>query len=191
MTDHEYHEALDASAPAETDEDIARAKRILQGLGFCGHYMHFHGGGRSGRCPSCACSTAVGADSRSRNSDLALRSSPARCRRSYPKWSVRGSLSVRATPRTAVSFSCTSRRRVGSSPSTSTTSGRLQTRRVLGTHRRRARTTRRNAREDPCDLGGVRWLIRLLHPFETTSGPQSPRQSWCCSRSPARWRSPL
>ena len=37
MTDHEYHEALDASAPAETDEDIARAKRILQGLGVCGH----------------------------------------------------------------------------------------------------------------------------------------------------------
>ena len=51
MTDHEYHEALDASAPAETDEDIARAKRILQGLGFCGHYMHFHGGGRSGQVP--------------------------------------------------------------------------------------------------------------------------------------------
>ncbi len=51
MTDHEHHEALDASAPAETDEDIARAKRILQGLGFCGHYMHFHGGGRSGQVP--------------------------------------------------------------------------------------------------------------------------------------------
>lgn len=33
------------------DEDIARAKRILQGLGFCGHYMHFHGGGRSGQVP--------------------------------------------------------------------------------------------------------------------------------------------
>ena len=116
MTDHEYHEALDASAPAETDEDIARAKRILQGLGFCGHYMHFTAVGDRGRCPSCACSTAVGADSRSRNSGLALRSSPARCRRSYPKWSVRGSLSVRATPRTAVSFSCTSRSGSGARP---------------------------------------------------------------------------
>lgn len=33
------------------DPDIARAKRILKGLGFCGHYMHFHGGGRSGQVP--------------------------------------------------------------------------------------------------------------------------------------------
>ncbi len=33
------------------DPDITRAKRILKGLGFCGHYMHFHGGGRSGQVP--------------------------------------------------------------------------------------------------------------------------------------------
>lgn len=51
MMDSEYREPLDASTPAEADEDIARAKRILQGLGFCGHYMHFHGGGRSGQVP--------------------------------------------------------------------------------------------------------------------------------------------
>ena len=36
---------------AQQDETIVRAKRILRGLGFCGHYMHFHGGGRSGQIP--------------------------------------------------------------------------------------------------------------------------------------------
>ncbi len=33
------------------DETVERAKHILKGLGFCGHYMHFHGGGRSGQVP--------------------------------------------------------------------------------------------------------------------------------------------
>ncbi len=39
------------TAEAQQDETIVRAKRILKGLGFCGHYMHFHGGGRSGQIP--------------------------------------------------------------------------------------------------------------------------------------------
>ena len=39
-------------APAlEEDPVMARAARILTNLGFCGHYMHFHRGGRSGRRP--------------------------------------------------------------------------------------------------------------------------------------------
>lgn len=39
-------------APAlEEDPVMARATRILTNLGFCGHYMHFHRGGRSGRAP--------------------------------------------------------------------------------------------------------------------------------------------
>ena len=33
------------------DAGVERAKRILKGLGFCGHYLHFHGGGRSGQAP--------------------------------------------------------------------------------------------------------------------------------------------
>lgn len=33
------------------DEVAARAKRIIKGLGFCGHYLHFHRGGRSGQIP--------------------------------------------------------------------------------------------------------------------------------------------
>lgn len=36
--------------PAYTEQDKL-AKRILSGLGFCGHYMHFHGGGISGKAP--------------------------------------------------------------------------------------------------------------------------------------------
>lgn len=45
--------AVDAAESPESIQDpqIARAKRILKGLGFCGHYMHFHGGGRSGQIP--------------------------------------------------------------------------------------------------------------------------------------------
>ena len=51
MTDSEYCAASCDAAGPDVDEDIARAKRILQGLGFCGHYMHFHAGGRSGQVP--------------------------------------------------------------------------------------------------------------------------------------------
>ena len=39
-------------APDATDDPvIARAAHILSNLGFCGHYLHFHRGGRSGRAP--------------------------------------------------------------------------------------------------------------------------------------------
>ena len=59
MSDPEFRKAVNAAESAENargldaepDDGTARAKRILQGLGFCGHYMHFHGGGRSGQVP--------------------------------------------------------------------------------------------------------------------------------------------
>lgn len=35
---------------ADSPED-ALARRLLAGLGYCGHYLHFHGGGRSGKAP--------------------------------------------------------------------------------------------------------------------------------------------
>ena len=38
------------NVPPRTEAD-ARAKRILNCLGFCGRYMHFHGGGTSGKAP--------------------------------------------------------------------------------------------------------------------------------------------
>lgn len=45
----------DPSQPADAPEAVSSedklAKRILNGLGFCGHYMHFHGGGVSGKAP--------------------------------------------------------------------------------------------------------------------------------------------
>ena len=45
----------DPSRPADEPETQSKedrlAKRILHGLGFCGHYMHFHGGGISGKAP--------------------------------------------------------------------------------------------------------------------------------------------
>ena len=34
----------------ENAEDML-AKQILNGLGYCGHYLHFHGGGASGKAP--------------------------------------------------------------------------------------------------------------------------------------------
>lgn len=42
-------EAAPASDAVLTADDLA--KELLHGLGFCGHYMHFHGGGMSGRAP--------------------------------------------------------------------------------------------------------------------------------------------
>lgn len=50
MREVDCRRAFDADGDGE-DEDTARAKRILHGLGYCGHYMHFHGGGRSGQIP--------------------------------------------------------------------------------------------------------------------------------------------
>lgn len=46
-------ESAEHSAPAVNEEtgEPSRADRILRGLGYCGHYLHFHGGGRSGREP--------------------------------------------------------------------------------------------------------------------------------------------
>lgn len=45
----------DPSQPADVPEAVngedKLAKRILSGLGFCGHYMHFRGGGVSGKAP--------------------------------------------------------------------------------------------------------------------------------------------
>ena len=45
----------DPPQPADVPEAVSSedklAKRILSGLGFCGHYMHFHGGGVSGKAP--------------------------------------------------------------------------------------------------------------------------------------------
>ena len=38
----------DAPQPNDTPEE-ARARRLLWNLGFCGHYLHCHSGGRSGR----------------------------------------------------------------------------------------------------------------------------------------------
>lgn len=48
-----------ATRPEATGQDSAcpgmpdstRADLIIRNLGFCGHYLHFHGGGRSGREP--------------------------------------------------------------------------------------------------------------------------------------------
>ncbi|AEB06247.1 regulatory protein MarR [Coriobacterium glomerans PW2] len=34
-----------------SDPVLDRANRILHGLGYCGHFLHFHAGGRSGRAP--------------------------------------------------------------------------------------------------------------------------------------------
>ena len=43
-----HDEAPGAGAPA-VDADDLLVRRLIAGLGFCGHYLHFHGGGMSGR----------------------------------------------------------------------------------------------------------------------------------------------
>ena len=40
-----------ADAPEAFNEDDRLAKHILNNLGFCGHHLHFHGGGVSGKAP--------------------------------------------------------------------------------------------------------------------------------------------
>ena len=47
-------EPEDPAAPTHPDAELSDdelAKALLHGLGFCGHYLHFHGGGMSGRAP--------------------------------------------------------------------------------------------------------------------------------------------
>lgn len=41
---------VDIPSPDDTPDE-ARARKLLGQLGWCGHYMHFHGGGRSGQTP--------------------------------------------------------------------------------------------------------------------------------------------
>ena len=44
----EGHAAPDKPQPWDSPEE-ARARRLLWDIGFCGQYLHFHSGGRSGR----------------------------------------------------------------------------------------------------------------------------------------------
>lgn len=48
-------ETNDGASPERADaisrEADERARQLLAGLGYCGHYLHFHGGGRSGKAP--------------------------------------------------------------------------------------------------------------------------------------------
>lgn len=46
-----FRDPVETGSEALTDPAAVRAAKILKGLGFCGHYMHFHGGGRSGKVP--------------------------------------------------------------------------------------------------------------------------------------------
>lgn len=46
-----FHEPAEVAADQPKDPASLRAAQILKGLGYCGHYMHFHGGGRSGKIP--------------------------------------------------------------------------------------------------------------------------------------------
>ena len=46
-----YREPAEVAEDAPQDPASQRAAAILKGLGYCGHYMHFHGGGRSGKIP--------------------------------------------------------------------------------------------------------------------------------------------
>ena len=43
--------AATTGANASDSPEDALARRLLAGLGYCGHFMHFHGGGRSGKAP--------------------------------------------------------------------------------------------------------------------------------------------
>ena len=53
MDDTLEQHAADTAPEAESADEAVRkrAARSLGCLGFCGHYLHFHGGGRSGREP--------------------------------------------------------------------------------------------------------------------------------------------
>ena len=46
-----FRDPAELQGDAPKDPASIRAAEILKGLGFCGHYMHFHGGGRSGKIP--------------------------------------------------------------------------------------------------------------------------------------------
>lgn len=65
----------DPSQPADVPEAVngedKLAKRILSGLGFCGHYMHFHGGGVSGKAPI-VCLLAKQADGEMSQQELGM-----------------------------------------------------------------------------------------------------------------------
>lgn len=51
MDDEDDDQSAGVLAPHSDTPEEARARLLLKYLGFCGHYMHFHGGGRSGKQP--------------------------------------------------------------------------------------------------------------------------------------------
>lgn len=50
IADPDGQHRWDAPDANDTPEE-ARARHLLADLGYCGHYLHFHGGGRSGKAP--------------------------------------------------------------------------------------------------------------------------------------------
>lgn len=94
----------DPSQPVDIPEAVSAedklAKRILSGLGFCGHYMHFHGGGVSGKAPIiCLLAKQPGGEMSQQELGMHFDLKPGRFPRSCPSSSSTASSSAAVTPR--------------------------------------------------------------------------------------------
>ena len=136
-----------ATRPEATGQDSAcpgmpdptRADLIIRNLGFCGHYLHFHGGGRSGREPILCLLHCMGGQMSQQALCARFGSSPGRSPRSSPKSRHRASLSARAIRMTAANSSSTSRRMASERPCRLLRLGRLFAARRFRTSQTRSR----------------------------------------------------
>lgn len=89
-----------ADAPEAVSSEDKLAKRILNNLGFCGHYMHFHGGGVSGKAPIiCLLAKQPGGEMSQQELGMHFDLKPGRFPRSCPSSRSTASSSAAVTPR--------------------------------------------------------------------------------------------
>ena len=151
----------DPSQPADVPEAVSSedklAKRILNGLGFCGHYMHFHGGGVSGKAPIiCLLAKQPGGEMSQQELGMHFDLKPGSLSEILSKLEVNGLIERSRNPkdRRQLTIRLTE---TGRENARIDQAARIRFReQAFGApHPRRARAARRNARENPCNLGGT------------------------------------
>ena len=133
------------------------AKRILNGLGFCGHYMHFHGGGVSGKAPIiCLLAKQPGGEMSQQELGMHFDLKPGSLSEILSKLELNGLIERSRNPkdRRQLTIRLTETGRENARIDQAARI-RFREQRLWCPHPRRARAARRNARENPCNLGGT------------------------------------
>ncbi len=151
----------DPSQPVDIPEAVSAedklAKRILSGLGFRGDYMHFHGGGVSGKAPIvCLLAKQTTGELSQQELGMHFDLKPGSLSEILSKLELGGLIERSRNPkdRRQLTIRLTD---AGWEKARVEQAARIRFREQAFQcpHSRRARAARRNARENPCNLGGT------------------------------------